>query len=209
LHKSRDTRGTILLIGLTVTDTALTSTDHLICSKCLPSTRYHRLDLLPSAPLRAASNQQLKSVQRHTFRRSLFVTAARIGEPPSPCQATDGGAIAVYEGTIVYAALPLLNIACHVTSARYEGGPKNNRNLNVARKLEVVARCAARCRASTQYSVCRVASVYVECYCCCGFFSKCLLGGWAIFIMADNKEQRVCVKFCFLLGTVRNLTAAL
>jgi hypothetical protein len=34
----------------------------------------------------------------------------------------------------------------------YEGGPKNNRNLNVARELEVVARCAARCRKSTQYS---------------------------------------------------------
>jgi hypothetical protein len=34
----------------------------------------------------------------------------------------------------------------------YEGGPKNNRNLNVARELEVVARCAARCRESTQYS---------------------------------------------------------
>jgi hypothetical protein len=26
-------------------------------------------------------------------------------------------------------------------------------------------------------------------------------------MMADKKEQRVCVKFCFLLGTVRNLTA--
>jgi hypothetical protein len=35
---------------------------------------------------------------------------------------------------------------------KYEGGPKNNRNLNVARELEVVARCAARCRESTQYS---------------------------------------------------------
>jgi hypothetical protein len=34
----------------------------------------------------------------------------------------------------------------------YEGGPKNNRNLNVARELEVVARCAAKCRESTQYS---------------------------------------------------------
>ena len=32
------------------------------------------------------------------------------------------------------------------------------------------------------------------------FFSKCLLGSWVIFMMADNKEQRVCVKFCFLLG---------
>jgi hypothetical protein len=33
----------------------------------------------------------------------------------------------------------------------YEGGPKNNRNLNVARELVVFARCAARCRESTQY----------------------------------------------------------
>jgi hypothetical protein len=31
----------------------------------------------------------------------------------------------------------------------------------------------------------------------------------AIFMMADNKEKRGCVKFCFLLGNVRNLTAAL
>jgi hypothetical protein len=29
-----------------------------------------------------------------------------------------------------------------------------------------------------------------------------MLGGLAIFMMANNKEQRVCVKFCFLLGTV-------
>jgi len=28
----------------------------------------------------------------------------------------------------------------------------------------------------------------------------CLLGSSAIFMMADNKEQRVCVKFCFPLG---------
>jgi len=34
----------------------------------------------------------------------------------------------------------------------YTTGPKNNRNLNVARELEVVARCAARCLESTQYS---------------------------------------------------------
>jgi hypothetical protein len=34
----------------------------------------------------------------------------------------------------------------------YEGGPKNNWKLNVARELEVVARCAARCRETTQYS---------------------------------------------------------
>jgi len=33
----------------------------------------------------------------------------------------------------------------------YVGGPKNNRNLNVAREL-VVARCAAMCLESTQYS---------------------------------------------------------
>jgi hypothetical protein len=32
------------------------------------------------------------------------------------------------------------------------GGPKNNRNLNVGRELELVARCAASCRESTQYS---------------------------------------------------------
>jgi len=32
----------------------------------------------------------------------------------------------------------------------YEGGPKNNRNLNVARELEVVARCAAKCHESAQ-----------------------------------------------------------
>jgi len=32
------------------------------------------------------------------------------------------------------------------------GGPKNNRNLNVACELEVVARCATRCCESTQYS---------------------------------------------------------
>jgi hypothetical protein len=32
------------------------------------------------------------------------------------------------------------------------------------------------------------------------FFHECLLGSSAIFMMADNKEQRVCVKLCFLLG---------
>jgi hypothetical protein len=32
----------------------------------------------------------------------------------------------------------------------YERGPLNHRNLNVARELQVVARCAARCRESTQ-----------------------------------------------------------
>jgi len=32
------------------------------------------------------------------------------------------------------------------------------------------------------------------------FFPKFLLGSSAIFTMADNKEQRQCVKFCFLLG---------
>jgi hypothetical protein len=38
-------------------------------------------------------------------------------------------------------------------------------------------------------------------------FSKCLLGGGsAIFMMVDNKEQRVCVKFCFLLVSEQSLT---
>ena len=49
-------------------------------------------------------------------------------------------------------------------------------------------------------AVYRIASFYVDCYCCCGFFPKCLLGSSEIFTMADNKEQRVFVKFCFLLG---------
>jgi hypothetical protein len=34
----------------------------------------------------------------------------------------------------------------------YEEGPKNNRNLNVARELEVVAPCAVGCHESRQYS---------------------------------------------------------
>jgi hypothetical protein len=34
----------------------------------------------------------------------------------------------------------------------YEGGPKNNRNLNVKHELEVDAQCTARCRESTPYS---------------------------------------------------------
>ena len=34
----------------------------------------------------------------------------------------------------------------------YEGGPKNNRKVHVVRELEVVTRCATRCRESTQYS---------------------------------------------------------
>ena len=33
----------------------------------------------------------------------------------------------------------------------YVEGPKNKQNLNVAHELEVVVRCAARCRESTQY----------------------------------------------------------
>ena len=36
--------------------------------------------------------------------------------------------------------------------ALYEGGPKNKGNLNVVCELEVVARCAATCHESTQYS---------------------------------------------------------
>jgi hypothetical protein len=38
------------------------------------------------------------------------------------------------------------------TALPYKGRPKNNRNLNVARELEVVARCAARYQESRQYS---------------------------------------------------------
>ena len=34
----------------------------------------------------------------------------------------------------------------------YDGGPKSNWTLNLARELEVVVRCAARCCGSTQYS---------------------------------------------------------
>jgi hypothetical protein len=87
----------------------------------------------------------------------------------------------------------------------YEGGPKNNWNLNVARELEVVR--DAPLGVASQHNtlaVCSVASVSVECYCCCGSFSKCLLGGLAIFMMSDNKEHRMCVKFYFLLGSVRS-----
>ena len=40
----------------------------------------------------------------------------------------------------------------HIVGVTYEGEPKNNRSLNVTRELEVVARCAARCHESTQYS---------------------------------------------------------
>ena len=53
----------------------------------------------------------------------------------------------------------------------YEGGPQNNWNLNVARELEIVARCAAKCRESTQYSSSLPRGVIkVDCYYCCGFF---------------------------------------
>ena len=31
-------------------------------------------------------------------------------------------------------------------------------------------------------------------------FYKCLLGRMAIFMVADNKEKRACVTFCFLFG---------
>ena len=37
-------------------------------------------------------------------------------------------------------------------AANYDGGPKNNRNLNERRELKVVARCAASFREPTQYS---------------------------------------------------------
>jgi hypothetical protein len=35
---------------------------------------------------------------------------------------------------------------------KIRGGHKNNRNLNVARELEIVARFATKCGMSTQYS---------------------------------------------------------
>jgi hypothetical protein len=38
------------------------------------------------------------------------------------------------------------------------------------------------------------------------FFSKCLLGGLVIFMMADNTEKRGCVKFCFQSGSEQSLT---
>jgi hypothetical protein len=84
------------------------------------------------------------------------------------------------------------------------GAPKNNWNLNVARELEVVAQCAASCRESTQYSssLQRGVSLGWVLLLLWLFFSKCLLGGLAIFMMADNKEQRVCVKFCFLFPSL-------
>jgi hypothetical protein len=91
-----------------------------------------------------------------------------------------------------------------------EGGPKNNWNLNVARELEVVARCAARCHESRQYSSSLSPGVDLGwMLLLLWLFFKCLLGGLEIFMMADNTEKRGRVKFCFLLGTDRNLTAAL
>jgi hypothetical protein len=52
------------------------------------------------------------------------------------------------------------------------GGPKNDRNLNVAREV-VVARCAARRRELTQCSSSLLRDVNLG-YCCCGLFSKYL-----------------------------------
>jgi hypothetical protein len=94
------------------------------------------------------------------------------------------------------------NYVCHLV--RIQSG-------NLKEQIEVVARRAARCHESTQYSIILPRGVsLVWLLLLLWLFSKCLLGGLAIFIMADNKEQRVCVKlFCFLLWTVRNLTAAL
>jgi hypothetical protein len=44
------------------------------------------------------------------------------------------------------------SVGLYSISVDVRGRPKNNRNLNMARELEVVARCAATCRESTQYS---------------------------------------------------------
>jgi hypothetical protein len=46
----------------------------------------------------------------------------------------------------------MYSVVSHSCSLSIRGGPKNNRNLKVERELEVVTRCAARCRVSTQYS---------------------------------------------------------
>ena len=49
----------------------------------------------------------------------------------------------------------LKNVSLHhgpIQTGMYEGGPKNNRTLNLAREVDVVVRCAARCCRSTQYS---------------------------------------------------------
>ena len=73
----------------------------------------------------------------------------------------------------------------------------------MARELEVVSQCAATCRESTQYSSSLPRGVnlgFLLLLLWLFFFPKCLLGSSAIFMMADNKEQRVCAKFCFLLG---------
>jgi hypothetical protein len=52
---------------------------------------------------------------------------------------------AIYVNRYIYACVCVCVRIC-------EGGPKNNWNLNVARELEEVARCAAMCRESTLYS---------------------------------------------------------
>ena len=70
----------------------------------------------------------------------------------------------------------------------------------MARELEAVARCAARCRESIQYSSSPPRGVNLGRLLLLWLFSKCLLGSSAIFMTTDNKEQRVCLKFCFLLG---------
>jgi hypothetical protein len=60
---------------------------------------------------------------------------------------TTGGYIVTREFNVRTVHLVLFGI--HTEKHKryiYEGGPKNNRNLNVARELEVIARCAARCR---------------------------------------------------------------
>jgi hypothetical protein len=50
--------------------------------------------------------------------------------------------------------------ASYVTLPLFTGGPKNNRNLNVARKLEIVARYTGRCRDQHNIlAVCCVASI--------------------------------------------------
>ena len=47
-----------------------------------------------------------------------------------------------------------LSVVClwHKVHLVYKGGPKSNWTLNLAREVEVVVRCTARCCGSTQYS---------------------------------------------------------
>jgi hypothetical protein len=97
-----------------------------------------------------------------------------------------------------------INQHMHITkiclSYMMGGGPKNNRNLNVARKLEVVTWCTARCYESTQYSSSLPCAVNLGCLLSLlWLFSKCLLGSSAIFLwwlIIKTKECAWSFVFC-------------